>query len=163
MYFTQAFGGAFYVTWLPTYLAERGLTGATAGVLAGMPLIMSSAADLVGGVATDRAVRRLGLRLGRITIGGGALAAAGLFTLAGALAESPWPPPCSSPSAADRRISAWRGWGTCCGHRPARVRRGERGDEFVRTGRLDPSARSWWRRSCSGSRSGARRSMSPVR
>jgi ACS family glucarate transporter-like MFS transporter len=89
MYFTQAFGGAFYVTWLPTYLAERGLRGATAGVLAGMPLIMSSAADLVGGVATDRAVRRLGLRLGRITIGGGALAAAGLFTLAGALSDSP--------------------------------------------------------------------------
>jgi hypothetical protein len=27
MYFTQAFGGAFYVTWLPTYLASRGLTG----------------------------------------------------------------------------------------------------------------------------------------
>jgi MFS family permease len=89
MYFTQAFGGAFYVTWLPTYLASRGLTGMTAGLLAGLPLIFSSAADLLGGVATDRAVRRLGLRLGRITIGGGALVAAGLFTIAGAFAESP--------------------------------------------------------------------------
>ena len=82
MYFTQAFGGAFYVTWLPTYLASRGLAGMTAGVLAGLPLMLSAAADLLGGVATDRAARRLGLRLGRITIGGGALAAAGLFTIA---------------------------------------------------------------------------------
>ena len=89
MYFTQAFGGTFYVTWLPTYLATRGLTGLTAGILAGLPLILSSAADLLGGITTDRAVRRFGLRPGRITIGGGALAAAGLFTIAGAFAESP--------------------------------------------------------------------------
>jgi ACS family glucarate transporter-like MFS transporter len=89
MYFTQAFGGTFYVTWLPTYLASRGLTGMTAGILAGLPLILSSAADLLGGVSTDRAVRRLGLRLGRITIGGGALAAAGAFTIVGAFVASP--------------------------------------------------------------------------
>jgi len=89
MYFTQAFGGTFYVTWLPTYLASRGLTGMTAGILAGLPLILSSAADVLGGVATDRAARRLGLRLGRITIGGGALAAAGVFTIAGAFVASP--------------------------------------------------------------------------
>src|SRR3989442_12519342 len=89
MYFIQAFGGRFYVTWLPTYLASRGLTGMTAGILAGLPLILSSAADLLGGVATDRAARRLGLRLGRITIGGGALAAAGLLTIAGAFVASP--------------------------------------------------------------------------
>jgi len=89
MYFTQAFGGTFYVTWLPTYLASRGLTGMTAGILAGLPLILSSAADILGGVSTDRAVRRLGLRLGRISIGGGALAAAGLLTMAGAFVASP--------------------------------------------------------------------------
>ncbi len=89
MYFTQAFGGTFYVTWLPTYLAARGLTGMTAGILAGLPLILSSAADLLGGVATDRAVHRFGLRLGRITTGGGALGAAGLFTIAGAFVASP--------------------------------------------------------------------------
>jgi len=89
MYFTQAFGGTFYVTWLPTYLASRGLTGMTAGILAGLPLILSAAADLLGGVATDRAVRTLGLRLGRTTIGGGALAAAGSFTIAGTFVASP--------------------------------------------------------------------------
>ena len=89
MYFTQAFGGTFYVTWLPTYLASRGLVGITAGILAGLPLILSAAADLLGGIATDRTARRLGLRLGRITIGGGALTAAGLFTLAATFVESP--------------------------------------------------------------------------
>jgi len=89
MYFTQAFGGTFYVTWLPTYLASRGLSGMTAGILAGLPLILSAAADLMGGVATDRAARRFGLRLGRISIGGGALAAAGLFTIAGSFVASP--------------------------------------------------------------------------
>jgi ACS family glucarate transporter-like MFS transporter len=89
MYFTQAFGGTFYVTWLPTYLASRGLTGMTAGILAGLPLVLSAAADLVGGVATDRAARRFGLRLGRTAIGGGALAAAGAFTIASTFAASP--------------------------------------------------------------------------
>jgi MFS family permease len=89
MYFTQAFGGTFSVTWLPTYLASRGLSGMTAGILAGLPLILSAAADLLGGIATDRTARRLGLRLGRISIGGGALAAAGVFTIAGTFVASP--------------------------------------------------------------------------
>jgi ACS family glucarate transporter-like MFS transporter len=89
MYFTQAFGGTFYVTWLPAYLKARGLTGMTAGILAGLPLTLSAVADLAGGVTTDRIVQKLGLRLGRILVGGGALAAAGLFTIAGTLMASP--------------------------------------------------------------------------
>jgi MFS transporter, ACS family, glucarate transporter len=89
MYFTQTFGNAFYVTWLPTYLASRGLTGFTAGLLSGLPLMFSVAADLAGGMTTDRVARRHGLRLGRALVGGGALAAAGLFTLAATLTESP--------------------------------------------------------------------------
>jgi MFS family permease len=89
MYFTQAFGGTFYVTWLPTYLGSRGLTGMTAGVLAGLPLVFSAAADLAGGIATDRAARRFGLCLGRVSIGGGALAAAGVFTIASTFVASP--------------------------------------------------------------------------
>src|SRR5262249_18415362 len=89
MYFTQAFGGTFYVTWLPTYLAARGLTGMTAGILAGLPLVFSAAADLVGGVTTDRAARRYGLRVGRVAIGGGALAAAGAFPIGGTFLASP--------------------------------------------------------------------------
>jgi cyanate permease len=89
MYFTQTFGNAFYVTWLPTYLNSRGLSVATAAILSGLPLTLSVVADLTGGLTTDRAVRRIGLRLGRIVVGGGALAAAGLFTLAATLTGSP--------------------------------------------------------------------------
>ncbi len=89
MYFTQSFGGAFYVTWLPTYLGSRGLSGMTGGILAGLPLMFSAVADVTGGIATDRAVRRLGLRPGRVLVGGGALAAAGLFTIAAGVVASP--------------------------------------------------------------------------
>ncbi len=40
-------------------------------------------------MTTDRAAQRLGLRLGRVIVGGGALTAAGLFTIAGTFAASP--------------------------------------------------------------------------
>ena len=89
MYFTQTFGNAFYVTWLPTYLASRGLSVRTAAILSGLPLTLSVIADLTGGITTDKAARRLGLRLGRILVGGGALLAAGIFTIAAAFTDSP--------------------------------------------------------------------------
>jgi MFS family permease len=88
MYFTQTFGNAFYVTWLPTTLASRGLSVATAAILSGLPLTLSVVADLTGGLTTDSAARRLGLRLGRTIVGGGALTAAGLFTIAAAVTPS---------------------------------------------------------------------------
>jgi MFS family permease len=88
MYFTQTFGNAFYVTWLPTYLASRGLSVPTAAILSGLPLTLSVIADLTGGITTDRAARRLGLRLGRIIVGGGALTAAGLFTIGATFTDS---------------------------------------------------------------------------
>ena len=89
MYFTQTFGNAFYVTWLPTYLASTGLSVSTAAILSGLPLTLSVVADLTGGITTDMAARRLGLRLGRILVGGGALTAAGLFTIAAAFTDAP--------------------------------------------------------------------------
>lgn len=89
MYFTQTFGNAFYVTWLPTYLASRGLPVATAAILSGLPLTLSVIADLTGGLTTDIASRRLGLRLGRIIVGGGSLAAAGMFTIGATFTASP--------------------------------------------------------------------------
>jgi MFS family permease len=89
MYFTQTFGNAFYVTWLPTYLASRGLPVTTAAILSGLPLTLSVVADLTGGLTTDKVARRLGLRLGRIIVGGGALTAAGLFTIAAAITDVP--------------------------------------------------------------------------
>src|SRR5262249_57712123 len=74
MYFTQAYGFYFNLTWLPTYLEKaRGFRDPLLGLLAGLPLILSAVADLTGGLATDRLVRARGLRAGRCWIGGGSL------------------------------------------------------------------------------------------
>jgi MFS family permease len=92
MYFTQAYGFYFNITWLPTYLArERGLTfervGVLASVLAGLPLILSSLADITGGLTTDWITRRRGLRVGRCGVGGVSLLVAGVTLIAGAITQ----------------------------------------------------------------------------
>jgi len=96
MYFTQAYGFYFNLTWLPTYLArERGLTpervGILASVFAGLPLILSSLADVLGGLTTDAITRKWGLRAGRCGVGGVSLTVAGLALIAGATARDPIP------------------------------------------------------------------------
>jgi len=92
MYFTQAYGFYFNITWLPTYLARRGLShetiGVWAGVLAGLPLILSSVADLTGGLTTDRLTRAYGLRIGRCAVGFVSMVVAGVAMIAGATVES---------------------------------------------------------------------------
>lgn len=86
MYFTQTYGFYFYVTWYPTYLTNRGaLQGLSLSLLAGAPLLFSVAGDLLGGIATDRLSRRLGLRLGRCLVGGFSLLLASAFLATGAV------------------------------------------------------------------------------
>jgi MFS transporter, ACS family, glucarate transporter len=90
MYFTQAYGFYFNITWLPTYLNQaRGFSSIHLGVLAGLPLLLSAAADLVGGVVTDRAVRAFGLRIGRCGIGALSLLVAGTALFAGTTVPDP--------------------------------------------------------------------------
>jgi MFS family permease len=85
MYFTQTYGFYFYITWLPTYLEKiRGLDSLRLGLLAGLPLLLSVLADLFGGLATDYASKRWGLRWGRTGIGVLAFAAAAAFMGVGA-------------------------------------------------------------------------------
>jgi MFS family permease len=114
MYFTQSFGGVFYITFLQTYLNRHGLTGNTAALLAGLPLMFSSVADILGGFTTDGLTRRFGLRVGRCAVGGSSLAAAGLFTLAAAVT------PAAVPAAvlialggASSNFLLGAAWGTC--------------------------------------------------
>lgn len=84
-YFAQSYGFYFYITWLPTYLEKvRGFTSVKLGLLAGLPLILSMAADLGGGLATDYASRRFGLRWGRAGVGVVSCLGAGVAMLAGA-------------------------------------------------------------------------------
>ena len=87
MYFTQTYGFTLYVTWMPTYLQhEKQLHGTVLGILAGLPLLLSVPADLLGGILTDRLSQSFGLRLGRCLVGFCSLAAAGVFLFCGALA-----------------------------------------------------------------------------
>jgi MFS family permease len=90
MYFTQAYGFYFNLTWLPTYLHKaRGFSAIHLGVLAGLPLMLSAVADIVGGLSTDRAVRAFGLRVGRCGIGLVSLLVAGTALIAGAVVPDP--------------------------------------------------------------------------
>ena len=90
MYFTQAYGFYFNITWLPTYLAKaRGFSDPLLGLLAGLPLILSAVADVTGGLMTDGLVRVWGLRGGRCGIGGAALLVAGIALIAGAAVPDP--------------------------------------------------------------------------
>jgi MFS family permease len=85
MYFTQAYGFYFNLTWLPTYLDKaRGFSSMHLGVLAGLPLMLRAVAEIAGGLTTDRAVRTFGLRVGRCGIGLLSLLVAGTALIAGA-------------------------------------------------------------------------------
>lgn len=84
MYFTQSYGFYFYITWLPTYLHEaRGLSSNWLALYSGMPLLFSVAADLFGGIATDRVTHRYGLRAGRVGVGCASFVLAGICMFAG--------------------------------------------------------------------------------
>lgn len=90
MYFTQAYGFYFNITWLPTYLENaRGFTSTRLGLLAGFPLILSSLADVLGGLTTDHVTRRFGPRAGRCGVGGASLLIAGTSLIAGAAVDDP--------------------------------------------------------------------------
>ncbi|MES2595290.1 MAG: MFS transporter [Verrucomicrobiota bacterium] len=78
MYFPNSFGFYFCITWLPEYLREQhGFDSMRLGFFAGLPLILSIVADLLGGVATDVMTRRFGLRIGRAGVGAVSYLAAG--------------------------------------------------------------------------------------
>jgi ACS family glucarate transporter-like MFS transporter len=114
MYFTQTYGFNLYVTWMPTYLQhEKHLHGTLLAVLAGLPLLLSVPADLVGGILTDRLSQRFGLRLGRCLVGFGSLAAAGLFLFAGALSQGAFSAVLIALAAASSNFLLGASWGTC--------------------------------------------------
>jgi MFS family permease len=76
-YFTQSYGFYFYITWLPTYLQQtKGVGAGLMPLLAGLPLLLSVLADLLGGLTSDRLTRRYGFRVGRCGVAGASLAVA---------------------------------------------------------------------------------------
>jgi ACS family glucarate transporter-like MFS transporter len=82
MYFPNSFGFYFCITWLPDYLKEQhGFEAMRLGFYTGLPLLLSPVADILGGLATDAATRRFGLRIGRAGVGAASylVAAAAMF------------------------------------------------------------------------------------
>lgn len=89
MYVGYTFGLYFYLTWLPTYLMQaRGVSLATLGVWAGLPLLAGAASNVAGGFLTDALARRAGLRWGRRIPGGLGLFLAAAFLLLSVQLES---------------------------------------------------------------------------
>lgn len=80
--FANSYGFYFFITWLPTYLAQaHGMKGAELAIFSGLPLILSFVADLTGGAGSDRLARTITRRAARraFGVGGYALAALGIF------------------------------------------------------------------------------------
>jgi MFS family permease len=80
--FANSYGFYFFITWLPTYLAQaRGIAGAELAIFSGLPLILSFVADLTGGEGSDKLARVISLRAARrvFGVGGYALAALAIF------------------------------------------------------------------------------------
>jgi MFS family permease len=89
MYMANTYGFYFFITWLPTYLEKiRGFEKAEVAVYAGLPLGLSVAADIFGGVITDRLVKRFGQRLGRCSVGFIGYAIAGVTMVIAAGSDS---------------------------------------------------------------------------
>lgn len=115
MYFPNSFAFYFSLTWLPTYLVEKhGLTNISLGFFAGLPLILSLFSGLVGGVATDWAVTRFGLRLGRSGLGFVAYMTAGVAAILAALSTDPMVAAILiSVTVAAGSFTVPAAWGTC--------------------------------------------------
>jgi ACS family glucarate transporter-like MFS transporter len=68
--FTTNIPWVFLITWMPTYFMEvYGAGEEETGLLAGVPLVAGMVGCLLGGWATDRLTRRLGLKWGRNLLG----------------------------------------------------------------------------------------------
>jgi len=72
----------FFQSWLQTYLVKgRGFTAA-ALVLSTLPYIVGACANLIGGIVSDRLVRKFGLITGRRIVGVSGLGTAAIFMAA---------------------------------------------------------------------------------
>lgn len=86
MYGTYAWGSWFYFSWLHTYLVKgRGFTESEMAYASSLPFVLGAIANIAGGFLSDYAVRKLGPKRGRTTVGSTCLAIAACFLIATAL------------------------------------------------------------------------------
>ncbi len=114
MYFAQTYGFYFLITWLPTYLSEaRHFSAFRLGMFAGLPLLCSVAADLLGGITSDALSQRVGIRLGRGLVGVSSfLLASGFILFAAATPSAVLAAICISIAAAWSNFILGAAWGT---------------------------------------------------
>ena len=114
-YFTQGYGFYFYITWLPTYLQQtKGVSAGAMSLLAGLPLLLSVVADLLGGLTTDYLTRRYGFRVGRCGVAGTSLAVASLsIATAAMLSHSVFAACLIAIGAASSNFLLGASWGAC--------------------------------------------------
>jgi sugar phosphate permease len=80
MYHANAWCGFFYLTWMHIFLANgRGFTPSELLALSWLPFVFGAVANLLGGVASDFLVKRVGLKWGRRAVGFGGFGAATVF------------------------------------------------------------------------------------
>jgi MFS transporter, ACS family, glucarate transporter len=72
----------FFQTWFHTFLVKGRGFSELGLLLSALPYVVAVFANLAGGAASDALVRKWGPKRGRRTLGAGALAAAGVFTIA---------------------------------------------------------------------------------
>jgi sugar phosphate permease len=81
----------FFGTWMPTFLIEQYHLGdRTVGALCSLPPLAGAVGCLLGGIASDRLVRTLGIRWGRSMLGIASKVAAGLFMFLSIFADEPY-------------------------------------------------------------------------
>lgn len=81
MYFLYCWTTFFYLSWLHTFLENaRGFSRADLVAWSWMPFAFGAVANLLGGLASDRLVRRVGLTWGRRWIGFTGLCCLAIFT-----------------------------------------------------------------------------------
>lgn len=77
MYGSYAWGSWFYFSWLHTWLIKgRGFSEGEMAIFSALPFVLGTAANLTGGFVSDAAVRRFGVRRGRVLVGSTCLATA---------------------------------------------------------------------------------------
>ncbi len=115
MYLPNSFIFYFCITWFHRYLEQgRGLHGRTLAFFTGLPLLLSVVADVLGGTATDWAVRRYGPRWGRAGVGFVSYVSAGIcVSMAGVIGNALFAAWLFALGNAANMLMMGAGWGTC--------------------------------------------------
>jgi len=80
MYHANAWCGFFYLTWMHTFLANgRGFTAGDLLKFSWLPFVFGAIANVLGGITSDRLVKRVGLKWGRRAVGFGGFGIATFF------------------------------------------------------------------------------------